>query len=362
MMKAADSRRQRHKWIVRLGLSAMSLLLCCTGCAGSTASVQVAQSGDNAESSNTAAPGPQIGLVFDSFVIERWERDRDVFNTTATQLGASVLVGNANGDVQEQISIINHMIDIQVDVLVIIAVDGSKLTDCVNRAHRQGIAVIAYDRMILGSLTDLYISFDNETVGRYMAEVINASLPTGGRYLKINGPDIDYNVTLINQGFDQTIRSDLELIDQTACQDWNDEEAFVYLTEHPDDLSQSDAIMCGNDSLAGQAVRALAERQRAGAVVVTGQDADLEACQRIVESTQTMTVYKPIDELAARAAEYAVKLAEGRDLRVTDTLTAAGLTVPYVSIQPVKVTRDNLDRVIIDGGFHLREDVYLHQS
>ena len=31
----------------------------------------------------------QIGMSFDSFVIERWQRDRDVFVSTAKELGAS---------------------------------------------------------------------------------------------------------------------------------------------------------------------------------------------------------------------------------------------------------------------------------
>ena len=52
----------------------------------------------------------QIGMSFDSFVIERWLRDRDVFVSTAKELGAEVNVQNANGDIEEQKKHINYFI------------------------------------------------------------------------------------------------------------------------------------------------------------------------------------------------------------------------------------------------------------
>ena len=45
---------------------------------------------------------------------------------------------------------------------------------------------------------------------------------------------------------------------------------------------------------------------------MVAQDADLAACQRIVEGTQEMTVYKPIEQEANTAAEFAVALGKGR--------------------------------------------------
>ncbi|MCR5746940.1 MAG: substrate-binding domain-containing protein, partial [Lachnospiraceae bacterium] len=118
---------------------------------------------------------------------------------------------------------------------------------------------------------------------------------------------------------------------------------------------------CGNDSLAGQAVRYYSEKRRAGRIPIVGQDADLDACQRIVEGTQTMTVYKNIEQLAKKAAEAAVSLAKGNNVADTDLIENGKYQVPYLSISPIMVTKDNIDSVIIDGGFHLREDVYLKE-
>ena len=123
---------------------------------------------------------------------------------------------------------------------------------------------------------------------------------------------------------------------------------------------QADAIMCGNDDVATSVIRALAVSQLAGVVPVVGQDADLPACQHIVEGTQLMTVYKPVGELAKQAAELSYKLATGDSLSVEATISDGSHEVPYVTIDPVAVNKENIDDVIIAGGFHSREDVYLN--
>lgn len=351
-MKIAMKSGWRRKWISWILILAAGLFLL-TGCEdGTEAGIQEAQKQN--------PDRPLIGLVFDSFVIERWERDRDIFVSMAKELGADVLVGNANGEAAEQKKILTQMIDRKVDVLVVIAVDGESLTDEVEKAHRAGIQVICYDRIISNANADLYITFDNETVGRYMAESINGLVPENGTYMKLKGSPQDHNVEMVNQGFDDTIREDLQMIDSMSCSNWNDEEAYEYLTAHPEDLENADAFMCGNDAIAGQVVRALAEKRMAGKRVVTGQDADLDACQRIVEGTQNMTVYKPIEDLAGKAAEYAVAMAQKDTIQTEKTISDGTYEVPYVSLSPIQVTKNNMDGTIIAKGFHMEEDVYLH--
>ena len=132
--------------------------------------------------------------------------------------------------------------------------------------------------------------------------------------------------------------------------------------------------MCGNDALAGETVHALAERGYAGNIYVTGQDGDLEACQRIIEGTQLVTVYKPVEKLARLAARCAVALASGQPLsNVTSDKSIEGAytlgefndgtyTIPYIAIDPSPVTLENIDEVIINSGFHSREEVYINQK
>ena len=120
-------------------------------------------------------------------------------------------------------------------------------------------------------------------------------------------------------------------------------------------------IICGNDDLASQAFRALSEERLAGKVCVTGQDGDLAACQRIVEETQEMTAFKSVEQEASLAAKCAVLLGLGEEIEeVQDTAYDGTYNVPYLELQPIAVTKENMDEVIIKGGFHAKEDVYLN--
>lgn len=303
----------------------------------------------------------QIGMSFDSFVIERWQRDRDVFVSTAKELGAEVNVQNANGDAKEQIAQIEYFIRKKMDVIVIICIDSNELRSVVKKAKNAGINVIAYDRMINDSDVDLFISFDNEMVGTMMAKSIVEAGLEKKKVIMICGPTTDNNVFYVDTGFRNVMdKEEVEILDVINCESWKAELGGDYVYANINLIEQSDGIMCGNDSIATQVVRALAEKRLAGKVYVVGQDADLEACQRIVEGTQVMTVYKPVEKLAQTAAEYAIKLAKKEPIDGLKTMKEGDEEVPYVFLEPIAVTKDNMDEVIIDSGYHLKEDVYLN--
>lgn len=303
-----------------------------------------------------------IGVSFDSFVIERWLRDRDAFVAAADSLGAEVNVQNANGDVKEQIEQLRYLIKKQVDVLVVVAVDCMALSGIVQEAGDAGIPVISYDRLIQNADTDLYISFDNEKVGEYMAEALVDAVPEGGEIFMLQGPEEDNNVKLVRQGFEKIInKSSLKVVYQSNCQGWLAEQSVEALNEGLEAFPDVKGIMCGNDDIASQVVNTLAETRRAGSLAVVGQDGDVAACQRIVEGTQNMTAYKSVESLAELAAQMAVKLAEGEDLGLDgQTMNDGSYDVPCYLLDPVAVTSENMDEVIVDGGIHSRDDVYLN--
>lgn len=305
----------------------------------------------------------QIGMSFDSFVIERWQRDRDVFVSVAKEQGAEVNVQNANGDVEEQRRQIEYFIEKEMDVIVIICVDSNGLREQVEKAKDAGIKVIAYDRLIQNANVDLYISFDNEMVGTMMAKALLKKGLKGGKVLMLGGSPVDSNVPLVEDAFKKEMaENDVTILDSMHAEGWRAELAASYIYEHMDLVNQADAIMCGNDNLASFAVHALSEKRLAGRIPIVGQDADLEACQRIVEGTQIMTVYKPVETLAKRAAECAVLLAKGKEIMGEDvgTINDGKFSVPCVKLPPVSVTKSNMNEVIINSGFHLKEDVYLN--
>ena len=312
-------------------------------------------------------PAPQedkvkIGLCFDTFVLERWIRDRDVFETTAKIQGAEVNVQNANGDVEEQISQIEYFIKKQVDVIVVVAGDCEALSDVMIKAREAGIKTVSYDRLIMNAGCDLYISFDNTEVGRLMAESMLENIPDGGDIFLIQGPLTDNNVSLIREGIDETLAgSNLNVVYEANCPGWIAENAYTYTKEGLKLDRNVKGIICGNDDLASQAFRALSEERLAGKVCVTGQDGDLAACQRIVEETQEMTAFKSVEQEASLAAKCAVLLGLGEEIEeVQDTAYDGTYNVPYLELQPIAVTKENMDEVIIKGGFHAKEDVYLN--
>ncbi len=308
----------------------------------------------------------RIGITFDSFVIERWQRDRDVFVSAAQDLGAEVNVQNANGDMEEQIAQIDYFIEKKMDVIVVVMVasgaDPAGLVNAVQRAGRAGILVVAYDRLILNAGVDLYISFDNEEVGRLMGEHMSEHLGEGGDVLQICGPMADYNVPQVMTGFDKALKgSGLKIAFTEHAEGWLGETGFSVTGSYLAAREAPKGIMCGNDSIAGHAIRALSERRLAGKICVVGQDADLDACQRIVEGTQCMTVYKPVERLARRAAEMCAALAEGKETAVSETINDGTFDVPYERLEPVAVTKENMDEVIT-GKYHEEGDIYLNVS
>ena len=135
-----------------------------------------------------------------------------------------------------------------------------------------------------------------------------------------------------------------------------------YVYNNLDLIESVNAIMCGNDNLATRVVHALSENRMADRIMVVGQDADLEACQRIVEGTQVMTVYKPVEKLATRAAECTISLVKNEPITGEDvtTINDEKYDVPCVKLDPIAVTEQNMNEVIIGSGFHMKEDVYLN--
>jgi D-xylose transport system substrate-binding protein len=148
------------------------------------------------------------------------------------------------------------------------------------------------------------------------------------------------------------------VVHEDWAQDWRPENAKRITNSAITKAGQFDAILASNDGTAGGAIQALTEEGLAGKVLVTGQDAELAACQRIVGGTQSMTIYKPLSRLANQAAEVAVKLAKRQPIIAKAELDNGKVQVPSVLLDVISVTRENLDETVIADGFHKREAIY----
>jgi len=313
---------------------------------------------------SSAKKAPVIGLSLDTLREERWQRDRDMFVARCRELGARVLVQAANNNEVVQNAQAENLLTQGVDVLVVAPHNSKTAATIVESAHRSGVPVIAYDRLINDSDVDLYISFDNERVGELQAGYAVQRAPRG-RYVLIGGSPADNNALLYHKGQMNVLkprvdRREIEIVTDQYAADWQPVEALKIMENA---LTRSDnrvdAVVAANDGLAGGAIQALAEQGLAGKVVVTGQDAELSACQRVVAGTQSMTIYKPIRKLAGKAAEIAVAMARKQPIgTVADRLDNGFKQVPSLLIEPVAVDRNNLASTVIADGFHPLAQVY----
>jgi D-xylose transport system substrate-binding protein len=305
----------------------------------------------------------RIGFSMDTLKEERWQRDRDLFVGRAKELGAQVLVQSANSDDAVQLQQAENLLSQGVDVLVVVPHNAEVAASIVEAARRQKVPVISYDRLIRNSEVDLYISFDNVKVGELQARYLFERAPRGN-YVLIGGAPTDNNAQMLREGQLKILqpaieRGDIKIVFDQWARDWQPSESLKIaenaLTQARNDVA---AMVVSNDGTAGGAIQALEEQKLAGKVLVSGQDADLAALQRIVEGKQSMTVYKPIDKLARRAAEAAVSLARRETVGATTTVPNGLKDVPSILLDPIAVDKDNIEETILRDGFHKREDIY----
>ena len=306
----------------------------------------------------------KIGLSLDTLKEERWQHDRDLFVARCQELGAEVLVQAANSQDALQNSQAENLLTQGVNVLVVVPHNGKSAATMVESAHKSGVPVIAYDRLINDCDLDLYVSFDNVRVGELQADYIVKKAPKGN-YVLIGGAPTDNNAKLFRQGQMNVLqpliaKGDIKVVADQWATDWLPVEALKIMENAlTKNNNKVDAVVVSNDGTAGGAIQALAEQKLAGKIPVSGQDADLAACQRIVAGTQSMTVYKPIKQLATKAAELAVAMAKKEPFTDKTTVINNGKKdVTSILLTPIQVDKDNLDATVIADGYQKKEEVY----
>jgi len=309
-------------------------------------------------------PRPQVGLLMDTLEEgERWTRDRDLFVERAKELGADVLVESAARDDAKQLQQAESLLDRNVKVLVVVPHSSEAAAKIVEAAKKRSVPVISYDRLILKADVDLYISYDNHAVGELQAQYLRNRAPEGN-YILLGGAPTDHNAKLIRDGQmaaleDAVKRGDIKIVAEPWTPDWQ-ADAAMQLTEAALKKAQNKvaAIVASNDITAGGAIKALEKAGLAGKVLVSGQDANLEAVRRLVNGTQAMTVYKPLRPLARNAAQEAVRMAKGEKVEGTSTVDNGMKKVPAILFNPTAVHKGLVDQILLREKFHTREQVY----
>jgi len=305
-----------------------------------------------------------IGFSMDTLKEERWQRDKDLVEKRAKELGVQVNVQVANGDDNLQIKQAENLLTQGVDVLIVAPHNGEVAASIVEAAHRQGVPVIAYDRLIRNSDVDLYISHQvvkmGEMQAQYLLDHVNKK---PANFIIVGGSPTDHNAILLHQGQMNVLkpavdRGDVKIVTDQYAKEW---QASAALNIVENALTQAnnqvDAVVASNDGTARGAVQALEGQNLAGKVLVSGQDADLASLKLIVEGKQTMTIYKPIQPLANGAVDAAVKLARGEKVETTETIDNGFKKVPAILLEPIAVDRNNLLGTVVKDGYQKLEEI-----
>ena len=363
---------KRYLWLTTLTILALFVVSCSTGIVTPDAT-EVPPT--------TAEPTPNTSVVFDgtgsiavllpdSTSSDRWEADdRRFFEEAFEAAGVEYTIVNAQGDSRIQQTQADQAIANGAKVLLFVNLDSGSGSVIIAKAREAGIRVIDYDRLTIeGPGADMYISFDNEAVGRLMGEtlepVINGLDANPKRVIQLNGSPTDNNATLFRQGYVSVAQphydaGDWALVGDQAVPDWDNQQAYIIYEQA---LSAADgnvdATFAGNDGLAGSVVDVL-KSQGLDPIPLSGQDATVSGFQNILSGWQTMTVYKPIELEAKAAAEAAIALLNGKDVAslTSDTINNGQGDLPFLKLIPLAVTKDNIAETVIADGFRTWDEI-----
>ncbi len=131
------------------------------------------------------------------------------------------------------------------------------------------------------------------------AEAVLKAKPEGNYYL-LGGSPTDNNAKLLRAGQEKALKEAVDsgkvkIVGSQWVKEWSPTEALSIMENALTAASNKiDAVVASNDGTAGGAIQALAAQGLAGKTAVSGQDSDLAAVKRLVDGTQTVTVYKPL--------------------------------------------------------------------
>ncbi|MGH2839556.1 MAG: substrate-binding domain-containing protein [Solirubrobacteraceae bacterium] len=336
-----------------LATGAAALALFAAGCGDDDKS-----SGGGGTSSSGG--GKTIAFLLPENTTARYESsDRPLFEKNVKELCADckILYSNATQDATKQQQQAEAALAQGADVMVLDPVDGAAAAAIVNQANAKKVPVISYDRLLLNSKPDYYVEFDSPSVGELQAKTLVDKLKAdkkSGSLVMINGDPADNNAKLFKQGAHSVLdKSGFKIAKEYDTPGWTPAKAQTEMDQAISALGKNGfvGVYAANDGTGGGAIAAM----KAAGIdpktrPVTGQDAELAGIQRVLAGEQYMTVYKPIVPMAKTAAEWAVALAQGKEVTGANTTEDNGkIKVPALKIAVKAVTADTVkDTVIAD--------------
>jgi len=318
----------------------------------------------------------KVGVLFDSFAIDRWKKEQKIFTDTLKENDDKIKLHtqDAQGDSKKQAEQLDKLIDDDYNIIAIVPIDSNELENSVKKAKEKGIIIISYDRLLMNCDCDLYLSFDNEYIGTLMGETIDLLTNVNNKKaIMLSGPTTDNNATLVNKGFKSYCESHNITIKETKNIDnWNSDLAAKYIEDNIEKVRDANIIMCGNDNIASKVIRTMKENSiDLKTKYILGQDGDLSALQNIYSGSQYMTVYKQIDRLAKKATDIIKSLSNGvsiKDVIANDInksskkINDGSNDIDYIKLSPIAITKNNLKSEIIEKNIYKEEEINIYSK
>ncbi|MFD5567882.1 sugar ABC transporter substrate-binding protein [Streptomyces cadmiisoli] len=349
---------------IAISVVASSLTLSLAGCGVLNAT------SDGGDASPTKGNDITVGLLLPETANTRYDKfDYPIIKervASLTKNRGKVEYANADASAEQQATQLQRMIDNQVDVILLDAVDSHAIAEGVEKAKEAGIPVIAYDRLAEGPI-DAYISFDNELVGevqgRSVLQALGGDVDSSDKIVMMNGSPTDPNAKQFKQGAMSELSGKVNIAQSFDTKDWKPENAKANMAQAIEVIGKDDiaAVYAANDGMAGGVIEALEAVGITELPPITGQDAELVAVQRILTGEQYMSVYKSYPQEAEAAAEMAVAKVQGKNIQFdaltrdkVDSPTHKGIPAQLVTV--TALTEDNIkDTVVADGIYKLSE-------
>ncbi|MEU9859457.1 substrate-binding domain-containing protein [Streptomyces sp. NPDC047971] len=339
--------------IALVGAAALSL--------GAVATSGAAQPGEG-----SAKQEIKIGLLLPESKTTRYEKfDRPYIEQKIKELAPDAQIDyyNAAESATTQQQQVNTALAKGDQVLILDAVDAKSIQSSVQKANEAGVKIVAYDRLAQGPV-DAYVSYDNRKVGELQGRALLDALgdkADTGQIVMHNGSPTDPNAAEFKAGAHSVLDGKVKIGKEYDTPNWDPNNANQQMSGAISALGKDNivGVYSANDGLAAGISTAL---QASGMnVPLTGQDAQLDAIQRILLGTQTITIEKPYKPEADAAATMAVDLAEGKELPASLTPTTvtsgSGEKVPSLLLEPVVVDKDNIKDTVVKDGLYTVDEI-----
>lgn len=331
----------------------------------------------------------EVGIVLPTKDEPRWVQDEQRFKDALKKSKYSTEILFSQGSSAKEKENVEALLNKGIKVLIITPHDGAAAASAVEAAKKEGVTVIAYDRLITDTdAVDYYVTFDSLAVGAAQAQYLvdnakgsdvplylyagaasdnNAFLFFEGAWKVLQPKIADGTFKIANSSEAEKLKGSADLsrdqlgkIIGQVTTNWDANEAKnkaqTHLTAAGNDLKGVVSILAPNDGTARSIADVFASDSAIKSYFVTGQDAEKASIQYIIDGKQSMTVFKDVRTLVKDAMGMAVDILDGKTPDTTGSYDNGSIEVKAKQTNVIVVNKDNVKKELIDSEYYKADE------